>query len=134
MNLKDTINGARKHGAHRPFGEKNMVRNPDRPVNPDALQIVHDAIPDHKVRLGNKYHELFAALALQPQPRAVKAPAADVMKVANSLRKWIKAARMDAHVRTIAVLPTCSDRMGRVWLCDGPQTVVSNAYKNKGKK
>ena len=131
MNIKDTIANGRAHGAHRPFGQKDMVRAPDRPIDVATLTIASDPIP--AIGLGNKYHELFTELAKQPAPRCVKAQPQHVMKIANSLRKWIKQHKLDMHVRTIAVLPNCPDRMGRVWLCDGPQTVISNAYRNKKK-
>ena len=99
-------------------------------LDPDDLVLCSDDIPAHRKRVANKYDEKFAAL---PMGGGFEVHPDHVMKVANSLRKWIETKALDAHVRSIRVHPDCKRGYGRVWMKPGPQSspTVRNAKAKK---
>ena len=132
--IAETIQSARLHGAHRPFGCADLpqpfgidmtkttlktARAEAIHLDPTELEICDDEIPAHRKKVANKYAEVFAKMRLG---QALKVPAAHTSKVGNAMRNWIRDQKMNAHVRSIQVHPDCADKLGRVWLMAGPQS------------
>lgn len=110
MNIADTIRNARDQGAHRPFKNAKLVKDPVFRTNPDTLEICDDPLPSHRASAGNKYEPTLKKLKLG---QAIKCLPAEVGRVAGAMRKYIENNKIQANVRTIK---DYGDGFGRVWM------------------
>ena len=110
MNIADTIRNARAQGAHRPFKDAKMIKDPVKPTDPKTLVICDDPLPTHRASCGNKYEPTIKAMKVG---QAIKCLPSEVGRVAGAMRKFIKTNNMAATVKTIK---DYGDGKGRVWM------------------
>jgi hypothetical protein len=115
MSIAQTIQHARNHGAHRPFGAAPMTKTAAKPTDPDTLLICDDPLPTSRLHAGKKYEPTFERMRLG---QSINCASDQVGHVSGAMRKFVQVRKLQAVVRTVK---NYGDGRGRVWmLADKP--------------
>lgn len=103
-----------------------MVKQPNKPTDPDTLEICDDPLPSHRASVGNKYEATIKAMKIG---QAIKCLPSEIGRVSGAVRKFITVNKVKAKVKTIK---DYGDGKGRVWMLAAEDEPKSGLKLAKG--